>query len=144
MEEHKDGDYNGNYIVRADFFGDIPSNLKLSFWLPVNRGFLFFSDKKVHYREFTKEEDLLNIEFAKIIKVKMLSLNPIKNKWTNRLRGNPYYFLCWNPFWNSFLLNITYLGPQGQPREVFFRLKTKRITADTIEILKKILFGQEH
>ncbi len=134
-----EADNDQKYIVRADYYGDIMSNQKNSFWSPVNRGFLYFSADRIHYRQFAAETDFLEIEFEKIIKIKMLTLNPRKNQWTNRFLGNPFYFLFWNPFWNRFLLNITHLDRQAQPREVFFRLKTKRITEETFSLLKKML-----
>lgn len=127
------------FIVRADFYGDIPSNEKKSFWLPLSRGFLYFSRDCIHYREFASAEDLLTVQFEKIIKVKKQTLNPRKNQWLNWVLGNPYYLLFWNPFWNRFLVNITFIGEHAQPRELFFKLNTRKITEETMAILKKML-----
>jgi len=127
------------FIVRADYFGDILTNQKKSFWLPLNRGFLYFSDDRIHYRVFACEADFLEVEFEKIIKIRRLTLNPRKNKWCSQLLSSPYYFLFWNPFWNRHLINITFLDQLAQPREVFFKLKTKKITEETLNILKQML-----
>jgi hypothetical protein len=130
---------NHKFLVRADFFGDISSNSKKSFWIPNSSGVLFFSKDMVHYREMTSTEDFIHLEFSKIIKVKMQNLNPSINQWSAWAFSSPYYLLFWNPFWNKYIINITYLGDTGQPREVFLKLKTKKITLKSLSILKKML-----
>ena len=126
-----------NFIVRADFFGDIKSNEKISFWIPTSRGVLQLGDDKIRYRVPDSKMDF-EIEFNKIVKVKILSLAGSKNPWMKGFYSSPYLIMFWNPFWNRYVLNITYLGPQGRPGELFFKLKTRRITGETLEILKKI------
>lgn len=126
-----------NYIVRADFFGDIRSNHKLSFWVAESRGILQFTAGKMEYRPVAAKEISFEVEINKIVKVKMLSLKPGKNQWVKSFWGSPFIFMFWNPFWNKYLLNITYLGNLGMPRELFFKLKTRRITEETMEILKR-------
>ncbi len=130
---------NNEFIVRADYYGDIPSNKKGSFWLPRSRGILCFSREQIRYRELAVEDWSLALDFQKIIKVKKISLNPNKNLWASRCKGNPYYFLFWNPLWNRYLLNVTYYGKSGQPRELFFKLKTGKITIEATDILKKMI-----
>ncbi|PKM81880.1 MAG: hypothetical protein CVU89_07610 [Firmicutes bacterium HGW-Firmicutes-14] len=137
-------DSDREFIVRADFFGDIKSNQKQSFWLPVSRGSLFFSDSGVNYRERGFSENSLEIRYNKIIKVKILSLNPKKNYWIRNSLASPYYLLFWNPFWNRFLVNITHLDKRAQPREAFFKLKTRKITEDTLTILKAFLSSPQN
>lgn len=127
------------FIVSADFHGNILTNSKKSFWWPINRGQLYFSANRIHYRILSSDQDFLELDFSNIIKVKMLSLDPRKNRWNSWYLGNPFYLLFWNPFWNKFLINFTYLDNEGQPRELFFRLKTKSITLQTLKILKKML-----
>jgi len=138
----KDGEHNleqHKFIVRADFYGDIASNAKGSFWMPRSRGLLCFSRESIIYRELAAESDTLQIKFSRIIKMKMVSLNPKKNQWVYSYRGNPYYLLFWNPLWNRQMINITYLGSDGQPREMFFKLKTLKITIEAVDILKKLV-----
>lgn len=134
----KNPESDSKYVVRADFYGDIPSNLRKRFWLPLTRGNLCLSSEKVYYREFSACEDSLEVEFTRIIKIKMQSLDPGKNQWSGRF-GNPYYLMFWNPFWNRYVINFTYLAEDGLPHEIFFKLKTKKITVATMNILKKML-----
>lgn len=142
MNKRDDSRISGNakeYVVRADFYGDMPSNTKKFFWLPQNKGTLYLSGEKIHYRHVGADKDFLEVAFKKIIKIKVLTLNPRKNQWNRSLVGNPFYFFCWNPFWNRYLINVTYLSEGGEPREIFFKLKTEKITHETMELLKKML-----
>ncbi|WP_418792465.1 hypothetical protein [Phosphitispora sp. TUW77] len=130
---------NNKFIVRADYYGDIPSNQKGSFWVPQSKGMLCFSNEQILYRERTLDDWSLELDFKKIIKVRMISLNPSKNMWASRCKGNPFYFLFWNPLWNRYLLNVTYYGNTDRPRELFFKLKTGKITLEAVGILKKMI-----
>lgn len=134
----KEIDNEHKYVVRADFYGTIPSNQKRCFWVPVNSGVLYLSGESIHYREFASANDTLVVDFKKIIKIKIQSLNPRKNKWSSRL-GNPFCLMFWNPFWNRYIINLTFLSEDGLPHEVFFKLKTKKITVETMDILKRML-----
>ncbi|GAB4262393.1 hypothetical protein [Thermincola ferriacetica] len=126
------------FIVRADLYGIIASNEKQKFWLPKVRGLLYFDDHFLHFKG-KQEHDEFKLDFLKIIKVKMVSLNPVKNHWISGFLGSPYFLLVWNPFWNRWVLNITYLDETGQPMEVFFKLKTKGFTVTTLRLLKGYL-----
>ncbi len=138
-KDNREDDNQNKFIVRADYYGDIPSNKKGSFWIPLSRGMLCFSREQLLYRELDATDWSLEVDFKKIIKVKKVSLNPRKNLWASRYRGNPYYFLFWNPLWNRYLLNVTYYSEGGRPRELFFKLKTGKITSEAKEILKKMI-----
>ncbi|MFZ5640484.1 MAG: hypothetical protein ACOY4Q_07315 [Bacillota bacterium] len=125
------------FIVRADYFSKVVTNARIQFWFPQNRGNIIIDKDVLTYSTFGKNEIFLQIPLKKIIKVKTETLRPGKNRWVSGLAGSPYYLLFWIPFWNRYILNLTILDDQGFPWEHFFRLKTKKITAETFAIIKK-------
>lgn len=127
------------YIIRADYYGSVVSNEKLQFWFPRNKGNIIIDQDALKYVTFGDGETSLEIPLKSIIKVKMETLRPIKNRWIAGIAGSPYYLLFWIPFWNSYILNLTILDEQGFPWEHFFRLKTRQITAETYDIIKKAI-----
>lgn len=127
------------FIVRADYYGNVVSNDKLQFWFPKNKGNIIIDQDVLSYITFGKQENYLQIPLKKIIKVKLETLRPIKNRWISGIAGSPYYLLFWIPFWNRYVLNLTILDDQGFPWEHFFRLKTRQITVETYAIIKKAI-----
>lgn len=127
------------YLVPVDFYGEISSNEQGVFWFPAGKGTLFVYQHMIHYKNISDTAGTLDIHFNKIIKIKMISLDPKSNPWNSRIWGSPYYLLFWIPFWNRTLINITYLDEKGKPRELFFKLKTEKITKETLSILREKL-----
>lgn len=131
--------FSEKFIVRADYYGSIVSNGKLQFWFPQNKGNMIFDNNALSYIKFGNQENFLHISLKKIIKVKLETMRPVKNRWISGIAGSPYYLLFWIPFWNRYVLNLTILDDQGFPWEHFFRLKTGQITAETYAIIKKAI-----
>lgn len=127
------------FIVRADYYGNVVSNKKLQFWFPRNKGNIIIDHDVLTYVTFGSQETSFAIPFKNIIKVKMETLRPVKNRWISGIAGSPYYLLFWIPFWNRHILNLTILDEKGFPWEHFFRLKTRRITAETFDIIKNAI-----
>ncbi len=125
------------FIVGADYYGTIYSNQQTRFWLPKARGMLYFDSDYMHFRDKNQEEDSLMVSFSKIVKVKLETMNPHKNKWLASFLASPFYLLFWIPFWNKYILDITYFNEFGQPMELFLRLKTKKASIATIILLKE-------
>lgn len=125
-----------NYLVSVDYYGDISTNQQSSFWFPQGKGTLFVYNDELRFKNISDAMNTVDINFNKIIKVKMISLNPKLNPWIKGFWGSPYYLLFWIPFWNNSLVNITYLDQKGNPRELFFKLKTEKSTKETVAILR--------
>lgn len=123
------------FLIRADYYGVISTKEKTSFWLPKYRGVLYFDENEMHFVGKNQEE--IVVSFDKIVKVKLESLNPRKNKWCLSFFSSPFYLLFWIPFWNSYIINITFFDNAGHPREMFFKLKTKEYSMETVQLLKK-------
>jgi len=130
------------FIVRADYYGNVVSNDKIRFWFPRDKGNIIIDRDFFTYKTFGETTPSLQMPFNSIIKVKLETLKPGANRWISGLAGSAYYLLFWIPFWNRYILNLTILDNRGCPWEHFFRLKTKKITEETYEIIRKAMTGQ--
>ncbi len=124
------------YIVRADYYGNVVSNKKMFFWFPRNKGNIIIDKKIFSYTPFGNQDAGFQIPLQKIIKVKLETLRPGRNRWVSGAAGSPYYILFWIPFWNRYILNLTILDKHGYPWEHFFKLMTSHISIETFSIIK--------